>query len=360
MTPEHSTVEPSAVKSKRSSTKLAAIFPDEKRRRLLEKSSLVESAGCDEIKDVEECGIALLNDDCLLEMLAYLPIVDLFAVSRCCRRLKRLADVVVPKKCKKDTFHCKWKDKAHEDYLYCYGEFIQHIEIEPTPTMHLEEQFDSDKPVVSLRQCKTLKTLTIRNIPLVSVRSSAEIYASLESLTIEDCSGSDEDYETIIAACTNLKSIKIHNGAFILKWIQAPANLERISIRVNQLHCFLFSRFSDEMELKKLNYVFLDIPRCDFFPMLVDALPRSSSLEHIVLTIESGVSHGSLLMLADALEKIETLKLCEIRCYRRQNDGCTVPSYLNNAFQDFQVGISYRDYQSSEDNYCDIRLHRKN
>lgn len=405
MTPKHSTVKPSAVKPKRSSARLAAISSDEKRRplalkpkrssarltaiisdrkrrpiaakpkqsserltaitsdkkrrRLQEKSQLVGSAECDEKKVVEESTIALLNDDCLLAMLSYLPIVDLFAVRRCCRRLKELADVVVPKQCKKETFHFNWKDKAHEDFLNRYGELIQNIVFDRAPaSTHLKQQFDSDKPVVGLRQCKALKTLTFRNMPLVYDPSSAETFASLESLTIEDCTGAEENFETIIAACTNLKAIKIHNGPFNLNWMEARANLERISIRVNQLHCFLFVRFS--IELKRLNYLFLDIPRCEYFPILVRTLPQSSSLEHLVLAIKSGVTLTPLLMLADALDRIETLKVCEIRYYRRQNDGYSVASYLIDAIKDFHVAISYRDCQSSDDNHYDIRLHRKN
>lgn len=320
---------------------------------------------CNE-SNTEKCEILLLNNDCLLEIFAHLSVVDLFYARKCCRRFKELADFVAPKQCQKEEFHYVWQNEKHKKLLECYGKFMPNITFERiTDAIPLSDDIDLRNGLDEwnwLSQCASLKTLTIRNMNLIYDERFNEVYEGLESLSIEDCPFIDDinGYEHVIRACKNLKSIQVLNGAFRLDWIDA-VNLENISIRlIDLIHCFLFGRFSDELlKLTKLKYLLLDVPCCDYFASLLSCLHESLPLEQLVLGVKRGIEFNHS-MLAEALEKLQKVKLCQIRYYAANDAlGFSNAKSLVQFMQSFNVSIGYHGSQPSNDNYFEIKLQRK-
>lgn len=360
MAPENVSAAEKNLQSKRGSTGPADVNLIEKRHRHHEGEFGESSNTKFHLQYFEECKFPQLNDDCLLAIFARLSIVDMFGLKKCCRRFNELVDMAMPTRCSKETFRCIWKHGTHENILESYGEFMQNVILERITDESSTGEPYCDPPTW-FRKCRSLKTLTIRKVPLVYDQFSAQVYAGLESLTIEDCPGDEENYKLIIAACKNLKSILVLNGKFRFDWIGKLVNLESISTRTVGVYSFLILRFANELKrLKKLKYLYLDLSCYEFFVALVLQLPGSLPIEHFVLCIRKGVE--TCHFFADALEKMKAMKLCQIRYYREQDDaiGKSNAQALTRSITEFHVSMGY--YYSPltpVDNYYDIKLQRK-
>lgn len=332
-----------------------------KRRCHNQKSPLAQAIGY-RPDDTEMSEIEKLNDDCLLEIFDYLSIPDLFEVQHCCSRFNILAEATMLRKCAANTFHYIWKNRKHERILERYGAHMEDIVFE-SGTNQRVHLLRYNTPTW-LRECKSLKKLTIQNLPLIYDAYSNDTYNRLESLTIDNCHGAEETFKSVIMACKNLKSIAVRKGTLRLDWIGAFEDLENISIRlVSPLDGFLICRFADELlRLTKLKYFFIDIPENEYFVPIIMALPRTIPLEHLVLGLKKGVTRYRY-GFADTLDKIEALQLCQIRYYSEHNTDSelTKAKSLVESIRGFHVNINYHDVKtdSAADNYFDIKLQRK-
>lgn len=260
-------------------------------------------------------GIPSLIDDCLLAIFAFLSIEDLFAVRQCSRRFSALADDVARKKSRENTFWYIYNYRPHRKVLECYGKFMEDVVFDvnyektrPSTKAGLETP---QEKWMSLARCTSLRTLTIKNIPLFYDASVAKIYEGLQSLSIEDCLSGRLPLAQIILKCKNLKSIKIKNSCCypeILDLIATSPALKDIeSIEVDLLGLKHVNAFQQRTKLKRLRF---NVMYWAELPAAVVAVNRLVSVTHLELYLcrlkELSVSD------VRALRELKNITVCRL------------------------------------------------
>lgn len=285
----------------------------------------------------KEYELPTLNDDCLLAIFSFLSIMDLFELRKCSRRFRALADAAAPKQCRNEEFHYIYKHKTHEEIVKCYGEFMQNVVFEHNKEIaQLSYIIGAVAPQdkwMWLRQCTSLKTLSIRKILPFYDRYSAKMYENLVNLGLEDCNRGWDQYVLIIKACKNLKTIILTEftgcSSRMFDSVTVLENIEKISIR----HCWI--GYDDRLprELAKLQ-----------------GLEKLKCLEiHLY-------NYGNFIAtIAKALDKLKNIRLFQIRLDCHPANAFESGEF-SNAMKEFEVTINLTagGYQ----NHYDIKLLR--
>lgn len=129
-----------------------------------------------------------------------------------------------------------------------------------------------------LKNCTSLKTLTIEGMQIKYVRSATAIYGHLKNLSIVGpCSAKSwNGLKCIVKECKNLKSIELDTCVVftpqIFDWIAIVTNhlsclnhLRRIAARENW--SFFREHMTAFLQLKKLNYLSIYFGYWDYYSM---------------------------------------------------------------------------------------------
>lgn len=265
-----------------------------------------------------------LNDDCLLEVFSFLPMKDLwYDVGMCCRKFSALADAVVKKKCRTERFTFNYSDARDTGIVSRFGGSMRNMFVFQT----YRENRECDS-LTWLKHCASLRTLEIQNMRLIYDSECFVAFGKLEKLTLDRCFGNQQQYEHIITACKNLKSIRLVNW-----WNDAPydvlaylATLTKVE-RITSHHDITKSPLSAKhlpkiAELTKLKFLCFNIGDCDQYTSYLYALSGSQSLEELVLNVNFVDSH-----VAQTLDRFPKLNSCEM------NYECWVPTKKKRSIQ---------------------------
>lgn len=330
-------------------------------------------AGCSKQMDTTDGGDAAspqtkilgLNDDCLVEILSYLDVIDLCAVSKIPGRLQRIAQQVF-------RMHFTTLDLTHDSSTVNYYELTLHkarnlfqcfgASIVKLKVAALAFKVESRTRVVDLvvRHCPNLKSLEFidfqfRNARIIHVQ---KFLGNLHELTLTRCN-LQGCLRNLFRDCVQLKSLTIQtdtnlNGA-CLEWefpqLESAMLTMCDDIAVHNMHTFLrmnpqlkslelvhcddeifdtiatalpklerlsveVSYFYDFVEnlksLLRLNHLKELKLNCSLYPIssFVDALAAKDTIE--VLHISEGVLNDHLIEALSQCKRLRSLKLCSM------------------------------------------------
>lgn len=257
-----------------------------------------------------ECEIPLLNDDCLLHIFAYLPLKDLLQnVGVCSRHFNALAIEAARKKYRPERFVFYFPDKRSASIPRRFSESIEVYDRAP----------NSIHSFSWLKDCVSLKSLTIRNMMIDYDVDCARTLEKLENLTLICCdTPKDESFELglFVLACKNLKSITISMTLWrvfseLLANVTNLENIERICIdnwTRDPIAAEITAKIANMKKLKCLTFCV----QTDRDVRFIDALCGSKSLEKLDLCVRLRPSNTAE-DLTVALDKFQNLKSCEIK-----------------------------------------------
>lgn len=174
-----------------------------RRSELLDGTSAATNSIAD-IVDRRHSRQPFLNDDCLRTIFSFVAIRDLLKIRECSRRLRALADEVIPKQCRNVEFHYDADNTTDRVILKNYGQFMRSVIVEAASGRIA-------KCREPLEHCTALKTLTMRNFLLDYDGLDSKFFENVEHLIFDQCMPSNDlnKFDTIIKACTNLKTIRM-------------------------------------------------------------------------------------------------------------------------------------------------------
>lgn len=276
----------------------------------LRKSSHHREAAASNSEIPTNCEIPLLNDFCLLHIFAYLPVKDLLHnVSICSRRFNVLAIDAANKKIRKERCMSYFPDKSSASTLRRLFEDIEVYDRAPS----------SSHSFTWLKDCVSLKSLTIRNMMINYDVDCVKTLQKLENLTLICCDTPQNgifELGLFVLACENLKSISISMTLWrvfseLLAYVTNLENIERICID-NWTRDPITDEITEKIaKMEKLKYLEFSV-YTDRDVQFVDAICGSKSLEKLdlrVLITPSNTAEN----LTVALDKFKNLKLCEIK-----------------------------------------------
>lgn len=301
----------------------------------------------DETQPNKNCAILTLPNECLLKILGYISLNDLYAVGDCHNRFRVLADRAAKVNCRVEIFKYLNPNEENAAILKRFGRFMQNVES------------SVGNSLAWLQKCTSLKTLKLRETELIFGWECARTLNKLENLTLELCDleffRGYKYYPTfrhaaMIQACKKLKSISIiQTSSFpyqytdLLECVTGMVNIERISLNF-YLHSMPSHDCTKEIAMrmlqrKKLKFLNLVIPDPDY-DEFINTLSGSESLEELHLKVRS--LNDDVLR---ALDAFPNLKTCEIvyetdKPYGRH----PIPSYktdiLENKLKHFHYAVS--------------------
>lgn len=273
-----------------------------------------------------------LNEDCLLEIFSNLPLIDLCAVSACCRQFRALAKDVAQKKCREEkicyTVHQPSAARSAQ-VLKCFREFIPDLSV-----FHPCDQHACRGYTLSwLSKCTSLKTLTLENTTLDFVVDSAPSFRYLTKLKLGWCHEQEVEsmqrHILIIDLCENLKSITIATASGMVSdsLLSHVADLSRIEEILIEKAVSLESRSREDDHLTTSAYAYstktavklgqlaelktlsLNFGGIDYVPFM-NALSNCRTLEKLILKVDKIDAN-----VAGALDKFPNLRLCRMKQY---------------------------------------------
>lgn len=189
---------------------------------------------------IANCKIFTLNDDCLLEIFAYLPTIDLCAAKDSCRRFNALANSIVQQRWKGKAFNCGYaggrNERENTIILQHFGHIIENVMIMKQESVWPVKKRGTKRAWVQLRHYTSLKKLTVfhatvNRLPITPVKRPLQY---LESLDLVGCVGADSEFARIINACKNLKNLRMEYRPSILllsSICHEVSNLESLDFR---------------------------------------------------------------------------------------------------------------------------------
>lgn len=273
----------------------------------------------------KNCPILALPNKCLLRIMSYLSMYDLFVVSKCSRILREPCNVAA-KECGQNRFIISLPDEAEEEIMKRFGRFLHDID---ASDMVPRDEFDMAPTLTWLRPCTALKYLTLRKFELNCNWECGRVLGKLEHLTLDHCNLQSSiafKHGAILQACKKLKSIAIVNETSdecvcgeILSYITALVNIESITFRIC-CQCpqsiFTGKNAKKLLRMKKLRYLNIDFGELQSYPAFIDMLSESESLEELVF--------GVYFLDADvafALDQFPTLRSCKIYHLQSNNNN---------------------------------------
>lgn len=250
-----------------------------------------------------------LNDDCLLEIFSFLPIKQLlYDVGMCCHQFRELAEVTVQKKCRTERFSYNYSDARDTSIVNRFGKLMRSVFV----FQRYKENTKTDS-LTWIKRCTALKILKIQNFNLIYDSECFVTFGKLEKLTFDRCFGSVQQYEHIITACKNLKSIALLNWTHdapddILAQLSTLKNIERMTshhdISKSSGSCKNLLKIA---QLQKLKFLCFNIGFCEQYATYINALSGSASLEELILNVNFIDEN-----IADALDEFSQLKSCQM------------------------------------------------
>lgn len=264
----------------------------------------------------KNCPILALPSKCLLRIMSYLSMHELFVVSECSRILRESCNVAA-KECGQNRFIFSFPDEDEAEIIKRFGRFLQDID---ASGMIPSDQFDMASTLTWLHRCTALKYLTLRKFELNCNWECGRVLGKLEHLTLDHCnlqSSIAYKHGAILQACKKLKSITIVNETSdecvckeILSYVTALVNIESITFRIRcqcQKTIFTEKNAKKLLRSKKLRHLNIEFGELQNYPAFIDMLSESESLEELVLGV-----HFLDEDVAFALDQFPTLKSCKI------------------------------------------------
>lgn len=306
-----------------------------------------------------------LNDDCLVEILAYLDVLDLCAVNQIAGRLHRNAQQVFRKHfASLDLSHVSYSVNYYELTLHkvrnlfqCFGASITQLKVAA-----LAFKVENRSRVVDLivRHCPNLKSLEFIDFQFRDARIThvQKFLGNLHELTLNRCNLHGR-LRHLFRNCTQLKSLKIQadtnlNGACLeltFPQLESASLTLRDDISVHSLHLFMqlnpqlkslelidcddeiFDEIATRLpQLERLSFevsYFYDYAEnlksllalnhlkelklnCSLYPIstFVDALADKDTIE--LLHISEGVLNDHLIDALSKCKRLRSLKLCSM------------------------------------------------
>lgn len=285
-----------------------------KSKRLLQRAVALDSNSngsfLEHVSETEELETPQLNDDCLLEIFSHVPMNDLmYHVGSCSRAFRALAEVAAQKKCRKERIAYNFSNDEDTAIMTHFGTYVRNLFV--YQGYGPNKKFDS---LSWLKHCIALRTLTVQNMHLLYDSECFATIGKLEHLTLDRCFGSMHQYEHILTACKNLKTIKLLNWTQdvsdeMLTYLATLKDIERMTSH----HDISRSRHSIRnlakiAQLKKLKFLCFNIGSRDPYASFIESLSGSQSLEELVFYVN--FVDGNI---AGALEKFPKLKSCTIK-----------------------------------------------
>lgn len=154
-----------------------------------------------------------LNDDCLLKILSFLSLEDLYAVKDSCHKLSLLAHMEAKTICKKEKICITYGNKMDALTIKKFGTYMNEVFYHKGRMLLEKQLLIWYKSFAWMKNCSILQTLSMQKI---DIRNLDQVYINnfknLTNLKIENCFGDESIFERILKACTNLKSIEVIDG----------------------------------------------------------------------------------------------------------------------------------------------------
>lgn len=330
-----------------------------KSKRLSEHAVALDSSSdsfLESVSSTEELETPQLNDDCLLEIFAHVPMNDLlYDVASCSRTFRALAEVAAQKKCRKEQITYNFSNDRDTAIMSHFGIYVRNLFV--FQGYGQNKKFDS---LSWLKHCAALKTLTIQNMHLLYDSECFATFGKLEHLTLDRCFGSMQQYEHILTACKNLKTIKL------LSWTQDVSDemlahlaklkdIERMTSHHDVSRCrHTIQNLAMIAQLKKLKFLCFNIGSREPYASYIDSLSGSQSLEELVFFVN--FVDGSI---AEALEKFPLLKSCTIKheCWVERKTVRSTMDHLRSAIAVLRSNIRTFDVTEDISTFVESKTH---
>lgn len=251
------------------------------------------SSASDETIPAEATHILDVPEDCLQNILSFLPTIDLCSVKETCQRFEHLAEQNFATRYRHHAFIFRPEFGDYVDrtdfsqavrVLQHFGRLIRTLSVH-----YITEEKDSVYWEAVLVHCSALNELKVSGCALRFLHYYRRLPDTMEQLTLNKCMGNDEDFCDAIYSFQNLKHLTVEYGHYALKTgflrRQIP-NLEEITIRcvqttaqaINNILPF-FIMANPQLKRIHLNFNFV---KCDILDVIAT---HSSALESLSLQL---------------------------------------------------------------------------
>lgn len=273
-------------------TRSVPIKPKQNDRPSNQKTAAESPSHCDEVKapvvQKKRGDILSLNDDCLLEIFAYLEMKDLFAVSDASNRFTNLAYQTAEKRLRGGEYvHIPEYESNQRHHIYTkhieaasmlikFGPFIRHLQINGQHDfiqMCNGQLFSLWKFGEMLNNCTSLRSLRLKEVELwrVQFAKAKPVLRKIETLEMRHCCCGTRKLVGILRECHKLKHFSLDEHyitltADVLSSIIQHVNLESLRLKngfvggFENLNHSEFTKFVNELraltQLKKLEIGF--------------------------------------------------------------------------------------------------------
>lgn len=272
--------------------------------------------------DTAPCNLLDLNDDCLLEILLYLPENDLCALNNSCRQLKRVAEEFVQRNYKKKLFELKhWDDR--QNFIHKFGKVVTRLKID-------FRCLDGDADSFLLKDFPNLVELSLAVLKFSSYLNdrTTTLCQNLRYLSIASFSPeiADDDLRRFVLACTKLKSLNVygrHNECLSTRFLaHRYPEMKEISVRKHygaeldyqRAHIQEFLKQNPQIESVTFDFRNTQIDS----NLFVDILNHSVNIKTIRIRLTRFKSNAKFLADIGQLHRLNNLVELDINCDERK------------------------------------------